>query len=48
MTADERNSYEHVIRVGEQALARWSPTNPARGWVERNVADARAKLAGVR
>ena len=43
--ANGRETWEGIIERGEKALARWSANNPMRSLIERNVAEARAKLA---
>ena len=45
LTETQKASYERIVASGEAALARWSPTNPMRPSIERQVADARAQLA---
>lgn len=45
MSEYQRSAYQHIVESGEAALARLSASNRMRPIIERNVADARAKLA---
>lgn len=45
LTETQKASYERIVASGEAVLARWSPTNPMRPTIERQVVDARAQLA---
>jgi hypothetical protein len=44
LTQSQRESYHDIICSGQAALRRWSPTNPMRRVIERQIADARRVL----
>lgn len=43
-TPAQRETYHGIICTGQAALRRWSPTNPMRAAVERQIEDARRVL----
>lgn len=47
LTPAQRESYHGIICSGQAALRRWSPSNPMRSVIERQIDDARRSL-GIR
>ena len=45
LTQSQRQAYEGIVARCESVLARWSPSNPMRPSIERQLADARRQLA---
>lgn len=44
LTTDQRQRYHDIICSGQQALRRWSLSNPMRPVIERQTEDARRVL----
>lgn len=44
LTPSQRETYHGIIVTCQAALRRWSPTNPMRASVERQLEDARRVL----